>query len=159
MDWDFDRFSEAVKVGVKQQQGRARQQKSLALFFNKASVGKIDKPTTLVDWHGRMLVWFFPDILCSGRTVSFSPDFAGYLGYTHALQAKFNTTVRNLKPVLVDPSTKSKSWRAQNFIPPKGENKFGVGAISITPGTFMVGHKVSSVQIKGYFWIKQLVLD
>ena len=71
MDWDFDRFSEAVKVGVRQQEGRARQQKSLALFFNKASVGKIDKPTTLVDRHGRMLVWFFPDILCPGRTVSF----------------------------------------------------------------------------------------
>ena len=78
----------------------------MALFFNKASVGKIDKPTTLVDQHGRMLVWFFPDILCLCRTVSFSPDFVGYLGYTHALQAKFNTTVRNLKPVLVDFSTK-----------------------------------------------------
>ena len=94
-----------------------------------------------------------------GSHSKFSPDFAGYLGYTHALQAKFNTTVQNLKPVLVDSSTKSKSWRMQNFIPPKGENKFGVGAISMAPGTFMVGRKVSSVQIKGYFWVKRLVLD
>ena len=71
VDWDFDRFSEAVKIGVKGQKNQEKRRKNLAVFFNMTKMGKIVKPTTIVDQHGRILVWYLPGILCPDRTVSF----------------------------------------------------------------------------------------
>ena len=116
-------------------------------------MGKIDKPTTIVDRHGKILVWYLPDILHPGRTVSFVQTFLVILDiFSSFLQARFNISLSSLKPVLAESPVQLQSWRFQNFLPPEGEAKFGVGVISIAPGRFMIGHQVSSIQIKFFFW-------
>jgi len=65
VEWDFDRFSQATKSGV----GRKG---NLEVFFQMDKMGRIDKPTTIVDRHGKLLVWYLPNILFPGRTVCFA---------------------------------------------------------------------------------------
>ena len=130
-------------------EGRVKERKKLEIFFNIAKMGKIDKPTTIVDRHGKILVWYLPDILHPGRTVSFVLTFLVFLDvFSPSLQARFNISLSSLKPVLADSPVQLQSWRFRNFLPPKGEAKFGVGVISIAPGKFMIGHQVSSIQTK-----------
>jgi len=60
------------------------------------------------------------------------------------LQVKLNNAVKDLKSNLVNKSAdsfKTRSWRFRNFLP--NQKNFGSGVLSIAPGTFMVGHKVS----------------
>jgi len=77
VEWDFNRFSQATKVGVKWKE-------NLEVFFQMARLGKVDKPATIVDRHGKLLVWYLPNIFFPGRTVCF-PQADSYFGYIHGL--------------------------------------------------------------------------
>ena len=59
------------------------------------------------------------------------------------LQAELNNAVRDLKSNLVNKkdSSKTRSWQFRNFLCNRAN--FGLGVLSIAPGTFMVGRKVS----------------
>ena len=70
-DWDFDRFSEAVKIGIRGEMGRIKQQTSLRARFNMPKMGEIDTPATIVDRHGKIMVWYLPKVFLPGRIVSF----------------------------------------------------------------------------------------
>ena len=43
------------------------------------------------------------------------------------------------------PTKSQANWRLCNFANPKGETEFGIGTLSISRGTFALGHKVSLI--------------
>ncbi|KIM50128.1 hypothetical protein SCLCIDRAFT_12388 [Scleroderma citrinum Foug A] len=91
VEWDFDRFCQSTKVGVEWKE-------NLPVFYQMDQLGKVNKPTTIVDRHGKLLVWHLLNIFCLGH------------------MAKFNCAVRGLRPVLEEKSNKSLTWRAQNLV-------------------------------------------
>ena len=112
---------------------------NLPVFYQMDQLGKVNKPATIVDRHGKLLVWHLSNIFCLGCMVCF-PQAVRFLDiFMVCLQAKFNCAVRGLRLVLEEKSDKSPTWRAQNFMSPKEEPKFGVGTVSIAPATFMQG--------------------
>lgn len=57
VDWDYNRFSESRK---KRETGK---------FFAPANLGIITKPATVVDIHGKILLWYLPSLLLPYRVV------------------------------------------------------------------------------------------
>jgi hypothetical protein len=47
----------------------------LGKFFACANVGVVKEPAVILDDWGNILAWHLPDIISSGRVVSFSPVF------------------------------------------------------------------------------------
>ena len=73
-------------------------------------LGKINKPATIVDKHGKLLVWHLPNIFCPGRMVCF-PQADRFLDiFMVCLQAKFNCAVMGLRMVLEEKSGKPPTW-------------------------------------------------
>ena len=58
VDWDFDRFSDSVA-----------KRESPGKYFSKTGMGFLTKPTTLVDSHGKILMWYLPGLLLPSRVV------------------------------------------------------------------------------------------
>jgi hypothetical protein len=58
VNWDYDRFAEADKK--KRESGK---------YFADVHLGKIKSPTTLVDMHGKIFMWYFPSLLLPQRVV------------------------------------------------------------------------------------------
>jgi hypothetical protein len=56
VNWDYDRFSQS-------------ETKQSDKYFAKVEMGKITSPTTVVDVHGKILMWYLPDLLLSHRVV------------------------------------------------------------------------------------------
>jgi len=130
VEWDFDRFSQATKVGVKRKE-------NLEVFFQMARLGKVDKPATIVDRHEKLLVWYLPNIFFPGHMVCF-PQADSYFGYIHGLP------VGKIQLCCKRPEDSSGILQLFNlahpkFHSPKEKAKFGVGTVTIAPGTFMQG--------------------
>ena len=62
VDWDYDRFAESIK---KRESGK---------YFADHPLGFITKPATLVDKHGKILMWYLPDLLLPPRVVCSCPE-------------------------------------------------------------------------------------
>jgi len=62
VDWDYDRFGES---------GTAKRDLP-GKYFAEVHMGKITKPTTIVDRHGKFLMWYLPGLLLPHRVVSFT---------------------------------------------------------------------------------------
>jgi hypothetical protein len=71
VDWDCDRFAQAVKGGTSRPAGTS-QPKNLEKFYNMTKLGAVDKPATIVDRHGKIILWYLPNILQSDHVVSLS---------------------------------------------------------------------------------------
>jgi hypothetical protein len=56
--WDYDRFSDSP--GKREISGK---------YFADVPLGFIAKPTTVVDIHGKILMWYLPDLLLPHRVV------------------------------------------------------------------------------------------
>ena len=66
VNWDSDRFAQAVKNGA----SKSTCPSQLENFYEKARLGVIDKPATIVDKHGKILQWYLPHILQEDFMVS-----------------------------------------------------------------------------------------
>jgi hypothetical protein len=63
--WDVERYADMAKNGVE-----SKQHEKLRKYFPVSPLGKISEPTTIVDNHGKILVWYLPDIVSPERVVS-----------------------------------------------------------------------------------------
>lgn len=69
--FDIDRLAERVKnPRVKDDQANNLADEHLSKFFSLTSLGIIEDPTTVVDQHGRIILWFLPNIMAPFRVVS-----------------------------------------------------------------------------------------
>ena len=66
VNWDSDRFAQAVKGGALQSTWPPQ----LENFYKRPKLGVIDKPATVVDKHGKILLWYLPNILQDDFVVS-----------------------------------------------------------------------------------------
>jgi hypothetical protein len=58
VDWDYDRFAESSDT--KRLSGK---------YFTDPSIGKIINPATVVDRHGKIIMWYLPGLLVPHRVV------------------------------------------------------------------------------------------
>jgi hypothetical protein len=79
VNWDVERFKDHVKI-IRQGEGvedRAREELArIGKYFELPETDKHhEEPQTILDVHGRILVWSLPGILSTRRVVSFIPFF------------------------------------------------------------------------------------
>lgn len=70
-NFDIDRLAEKIKnTRVTDGDGDSLEDDHLAKFFSPTVLGVLDYPSTVVDKHGRIILWYLPDILAPCRVVS-----------------------------------------------------------------------------------------
>jgi hypothetical protein len=70
-EWDVMRFADRVKNSRVTMDGeRSKGDLSLPSYFPQACFGELEDPATILDAHGRIIVWHLPDILHVNRIVS-----------------------------------------------------------------------------------------
>jgi hypothetical protein len=52
-----------MKMMVNRNEKESESDARLAKFFTHEYIGTIEEPATVVDVHGRILMWYLPDIL------------------------------------------------------------------------------------------------
>jgi hypothetical protein len=62
IDIDADRYAVAVP-GTVTAGASSQKEDNLPKFFDLPKLGTITEPTTIIDRHGRILLWYLPDIL------------------------------------------------------------------------------------------------
>jgi hypothetical protein len=67
--WDVERFAEYIPVTVERHGKSSASKTRLKKFFHMPKIGDINTPAVIVDKHGRILIWYLPDIL-TGHVVS-----------------------------------------------------------------------------------------
>lgn len=70
-NFDIDRLGDKVKNSrVREGDAETLSDENLAKFFTPTVIGFVDYPSTVVDEHGRIILWYLPDILAPFRVVS-----------------------------------------------------------------------------------------
>jgi hypothetical protein len=85
LNFDADRLAERVKNSVELEDGKVSQSNiQLHKYVKLPDLRLVMDPTTILDWHGRVLVWHLPDILV-GRLVCFpfATHLCALLTYKH----------------------------------------------------------------------------
>jgi hypothetical protein len=68
---DVERFVDKLQSEeVKSEKTHEKEMDVLEKFFDLEPLGKKNHPCTLVDKHGRILIWHLPDILSKNRLVT-----------------------------------------------------------------------------------------
>ena len=70
MEWDVTRFADSVKNTRVHEDKEAEADLRLPLYFRQAEFGKLTTPATILDMHGRVMVWALPGILNPKRLVN-----------------------------------------------------------------------------------------
>ncbi|KAN0105560.1 hypothetical protein V8E52_010911, partial [Russula decolorans] len=117
VNWDYDRFAESE-----------RKRCSSGKYFPKVHMGKIIKLTTVVDMHGKILVWYLPGLLLPQRV------------------EEMNRVTECLKTPLCDSNKSEKgkgssSWRLNGFTCDGKKSIFGAGKLSLSVGKFQMGRQ------------------
>jgi len=69
-EWDVTRFSDRVKNARPRANGDSSVEDTrLAKFFVNPQFGDMDEPSTILDRHGRIMVWYLPHIFAPCRVV------------------------------------------------------------------------------------------
>ena len=69
-EWDVTRFADRVKnVRPRADGDNSTEDTRLAKFFTNPHFGDVDEPSTILDWHGRIMVWYLPGIFPPHRVV------------------------------------------------------------------------------------------
>lgn len=69
-NFDIDRLGDKVKNSrIKDGEVDNPSNDNLAKFFPPTTLGVIEYPSTVVDEHGRIILWYLPDILAPFRVV------------------------------------------------------------------------------------------
>lgn len=71
-EWDVTRFADRVKNTKVKEKGVAEADLRLPLSFRQANFGKLVNPTTILDMHGKIMVWALPGVLHENRLVNIS---------------------------------------------------------------------------------------
>jgi hypothetical protein len=80
VNWDVDRFTSKVNAGIFVDNERLDNELVwLRKYFELPRLGRSDEPATIVDLHGRILVWYLPDILSIQRVVRSQNPFLTHL--------------------------------------------------------------------------------
>lgn len=58
VNWDYDRFAES-----------GQQKRESGNFFPPTNLGTVTKPATVVDIHGKIILWYLPSLLLPYRVV------------------------------------------------------------------------------------------
>jgi hypothetical protein len=74
-EWDVTRFADSVKNTKVDGDKEAKADLRLPLYFRQAEFGKLTTPATILDMHGRVMVWALPGVLNSKRLVNNSTHF------------------------------------------------------------------------------------
>jgi hypothetical protein len=74
-EWDVTRFADRVKNTKVHEDREAEADLRLPLYFPQAAFGKLTTPATILDMHGRVMVWALPGILNQKRLVNNSMHF------------------------------------------------------------------------------------
>jgi hypothetical protein len=70
-DWDAVRFADSAKnTKVKKSGTEGEADKSLRRHFHKAHFKDLMEPTTILNCHGKVIVWALPGILHPNRLIS-----------------------------------------------------------------------------------------
>ncbi|KAN0078145.1 hypothetical protein V8E55_010202, partial [Tylopilus felleus] len=91
-------------------------------FFVKSCLGSFSNPATIVDVHGKILVWYLSGLLLPH-------------------QVQFNKTIKTLKQALDESQLRPDCWRVKGFISDSSESIFGAGRLGISVGRLIPGHK------------------
>jgi hypothetical protein len=67
--WDVTRFADNVKNTKVKETGESQSDQRLPIYFPQAKFGKVVEPATILDLHGRVMVWALPGVLHPGRLV------------------------------------------------------------------------------------------
>jgi hypothetical protein len=63
VDWDADSFAERAKATVNKTGTESLSDTSLSQFFNMPTLPDQTEPAIVIDRHGKIIVWYLPDIL------------------------------------------------------------------------------------------------
>jgi hypothetical protein len=68
--WDAERYGESCKMSPPNPDGLpTTEPERLKKYYPQVELGRISKPATIVDMHGRILTIYLPNILSSSRVV------------------------------------------------------------------------------------------
>ena len=67
--WDVTRFADSVKNTKVHEDQQSLQDLRLPLYFEQAVFGKLADPATILDVHGKVMVWALPGVLHPKRMV------------------------------------------------------------------------------------------
>jgi hypothetical protein len=73
--WDVTRFADRVKNTRVHEDRVAQADLTLPLFFPQANFGELETPTTILDMHGKIMVWSLSGVLHPKRLVNNSMYF------------------------------------------------------------------------------------
>ncbi|KAF7984919.1 hypothetical protein HWV62_9819, partial [Athelia sp. TMB] len=129
-NFDIERLADRVKnTRVKDGDNDDDSLDPLGKFFTPTGLGVIDMPATVLDQHGRIILWYLPDIVAPFRI------------------AAFNLSIRGLKQPLrssmqeSNANRKGTTWRHANYHAPADGGLFGAGTLNLSPGWFQQGHE------------------
>ncbi|KAH9990730.1 hypothetical protein BJV77DRAFT_1068792 [Russula vinacea] len=120
-EWDKVRFADKAKNTRVTKSGKeAEADQSLRHHFHAAHFKDLTEPTTILDCHGKVIVWALPGILHPNRLEDYNKASKG-------LSKALNQSIKK----------KSNEWRYANFKVPKGPAEFTPGIVDFSPGWFM----------------------
>jgi hypothetical protein len=67
--WDVTRFADKVKNTKVDPVKEALEDLALPMYFPQAEFGKLTNPATILDLHGKVMVWALPGVLHPKRIV------------------------------------------------------------------------------------------
>ena len=68
-NWDVERFADKVKNTRVSEDGESLEDIKLRLHYEQATFGKLTDPGTILDKHGKIMVWVLPGVLHPKRLV------------------------------------------------------------------------------------------
>jgi len=142
-DWDVTCLADRVKNSRRLDGDVSIEDASLAKYFKNPELGDFTLPATILDRHGRILVWYLPHIFSSCRVVRMSAILI-LLTKRHTLtnvQTDLNGGTKLLRPQLdhmmqLCGKNDKASWRNSAFFPPPDGGEFGAGVLNMSPGWF-----------------------
>jgi hypothetical protein len=142
-NWDVTRLADRVKNSRRVDEDVSAEDMSLAKYFENPELGEFTLPATVLDRHGRIMVWYLPYIFSPHRVVCAS---AVLIRSTkcHSLtdvQTDLNDGTKVLRPQLdsmmqLCAKNIKSSWRDSTFYPPLDGGEFGAGVLNMSPGWF-----------------------
>jgi hypothetical protein len=147
-DWDITCFADKVKnPKVAEDGAESKTDLSLHKYFEQMNFGDLTEPTTILDMHGRIMVWALPGMLHPNRLVRRLQNFRCL--FVNASQADYNVATKGISAALKrgrELNTKDPEktqWCHNQFkMPDVLPTQFESGIADFVSGWFMQGHTV-----------------
>ena len=63
MNWDVERFADKIKNTHVSKDVESLEDLKLCLYYEQVTFGKLTDPGTILDKHGKIMVWVLPGVL------------------------------------------------------------------------------------------------